>query len=93
MSWRPADLDNAFIPFAKGIGNNTGFTDPVFRERMKEKHGCFPEDDIVLASEEWNERVYSGTAHSWEQLELLKQHWDGPIVLKGIQVSTFSDCR
>ncbi|KAE9362884.1 FMN-linked oxidoreductase [Stipitochalara longipes BDJ] len=44
-----------------------------------------PEDDIILASEEWSECVYSGAAHRWEHLELLQKHWDGPIVLKGIQ--------
>lgn len=24
-------------------------------------------------------------AHSWDQIALLKKHWDGPVVLKGIQ--------
>ena len=43
------------------------------------------EDDIFLASQDWEKDVFSGAAHTWEQLELLKRKWDGPIVLKGIQ--------
>lgn len=43
------------------------------------------EDDILQASREWEAAVFSGAAHTWDQLELLKKEWDGPIVLKGIQ--------
>ena len=85
LSWRPADLDNAYVPFASGIGDQTGFSDPVFRRKFTEKHGKEVEEDIFLASREWEKDVFSGAAHTWEQLELLKKEWDGPIVLKGIQ--------
>lgn len=85
LSWRPADLDNAYVPFASGIGDQTGFSDPVFRRKFKEKHNIEVEDDILQASREWEAVVFSGAAHTWEQLELLKKEWDGPIVLKGIQ--------
>ena len=43
------------------------------------------EDDILQASREWIATFASGAAHTWEQLELLKKEWDGPIILKGIQ--------
>ena len=43
------------------------------------------EDDIFLASQAWEKFVFSGAAHTWDQLDLLKKNWDGPIVLKGIQ--------
>ena len=85
LAWRPADLDNAYVPFASGIGNQTGFSDPVFRRKFKEKHNIEIEDNILLASQEWEQAVFSGAAHTWEQLALLKKEWDGPIVLKGIQ--------
>ncbi|KAI4115184.1 MAG: hypothetical protein LQ345_004164 [Seirophora villosa] len=86
LAWRPADLDNAYIPFASGIGDQTGFSDPVFRSKFAAKHdNKTPEDDVFLASREWEADVFSGAAHTWEELELLKQEWDGPIVLKGIQ--------
>ena len=85
LAWRPADLDSAYIPFMKGIGNKIGFTDPVFREKFKKKFGVAPEEKVLHASQEWTGDVFSGAAHSWERIALLKEHWDGAIVLKGIQ--------
>ncbi|KAL8883503.1 MAG: hypothetical protein Q9215_008191 [Flavoplaca cf. flavocitrina] len=86
LAWRPADLDNAYVPFASGIGDQTGFSDPVFRAKFAKKHNNkTPEDDIFLASREWEADVFSGAAHTWEDLELIKAEWEGPIVLKGIQ--------
>jgi len=86
LAWRPADLDGAYIPFMKGVGNKTGFTDPVFRRKFKEKFNATPEEKPLEASTEWVADVFSGAAHSWEQIAHLRKHWDGPIVLKGIQV-------
>lgn len=85
LSWRPWDLDGAYVPFMKGIGDATGFSDPVFRRKFKEKHGKEIEDDLTNAAIEWTATVFSGAAHTWDQLDLLKANWDGPIVLKGIQ--------
>lgn len=85
LSWRPWDLDSAYVPFMKGIGDATGFSDPVFRRKFKEKHGKEVEEDILNAAIEWQSDVFSGAAHTWDQIELLKKNWDGPIVLKGIQ--------
>ena len=85
LAWRPADLDYAYAPFSTGTGNQVGFSDPVFRRKFKEKHGKEIEDDFILASREWQLDVFSGKAHTWDQLEVLKKNWDGPIVLKGIQ--------
>ena len=85
LGWRPADLDNAYVPFASGIGDQTGFSDPVFRRKFKEMHNQEIEDDVFLASMAWEKAVFSGASHTWDQIGLLKKHWDGPIVLKGIQ--------
>lgn len=86
LAWRPADLDNTHIPFFKGEGNETGFTDPAFREMFaKQSGGKTPEEDPLGASQLWIADVFSGAAHSWEELQHVRQHWDGPIVLKGIQ--------
>ena len=85
LGWRPWDLDHAYVPFMKGIGNAIGFTDPVFRSQFKERHDKEIEDDIPLASQEWVEACFSGAAHSWEQLKVIREHWKGPMVLKGIQ--------
>ncbi|KAH9221622.1 FMN-dependent dehydrogenase-domain-containing protein [Leptodontidium sp. 2 PMI_412] len=87
LASRPADLDGAYVPFMEGIGNTTGFTDPVFRRKFKEKFNATPEEKLLGASNEWVGDVFSGAAHSWEDISHLKKHWDGPIVLKGIQVA------
>lgn len=86
LGWRPTDLDAAYIPFVTGVGNQVGFSDPVFREKLAKKYGGVrPEDNIPLASQEWIGEVFYGASHSWEDLAFLKENWDGPIILKGIQ--------
>ena len=69
----------------KGVGCKTGFSDPVFREKFQKKFNATPEEKVIEASQEWVGDVFSGAAHTWDQIALLKKHWDGPIVLKGIQ--------
>ncbi|KAL5320934.1 hypothetical protein ACEPPN_011744 [Leptodophora sp. 'Broadleaf-Isolate-01'] len=86
LASRPADLDGAYVPCMEGIGNTTGFTDPVFRRKFEEKFNATTEEKLLGASNEWVGDVFSGAAHSWEDISHLKKHWDGPIVLKGIQV-------
>lgn len=98
LGWRPSDMDNGYNPFihADRIGVELGFTDPMFRKKFKEKHGIdigeTPDhehsdigDSVGQAAQEWTKIVFPGHSHSWEDLEFLKKHWDGPIVLKGIQ--------
>ncbi|KAI9744707.1 MAG: hypothetical protein M1818_001632 [Claussenomyces sp. TS43310] len=85
LAWRPSDLDNAYVPFIKGIGNQIGFTDPVFRKNFADKHGGTPEDKLLEASQQWTSDAFPGVSHSWEDIKLLRETWDGPIVLKGIQ--------
>jgi len=29
--------------------------------------------------------MFTGTDHSWEQIAFLRDHWDGPIAVKGVQ--------
>ncbi|KAJ5321479.1 hypothetical protein N7476_004481 [Penicillium atrosanguineum] len=85
LAWRPADLDNAYVPFIKGIGCEVGFSDPVFRARFEKESGTQIEDDIVGASRAWLGQVFAGAPHTWQDLAFVRKHWDGPIVLKGIQ--------
>ncbi|KAK3939645.1 putative fmn dependent [Diplogelasinospora grovesii] len=37
------------------------------------------------AAREWAKIIFPGHPHTWDDIKFLKQHWDGPIVLKGIQ--------
>ncbi|KAL4737673.1 FMN-dependent dehydrogenase [Aspergillus similis] len=93
LGWRPSDLDNGYNPFLRNdnIGVEIGFSDPVFRKRFKEKHGANVEEDVEKAAKEWAHTIFPGTSHGWEDISLLKEHWDGPIVLKGIQ--TVADAK
>lgn len=85
VSWRPMDLDAAYIPFATGTGNAVGFSDPVFRARFAEDNdGDAPEDSPILASRAWISEVFPGEHHTWEDLAHLRELWEGPIVLKGV---------
>lgn len=86
LAWRPADLDQAYIPFFKGVGNQVGFSDPVFRKKFAEGNdGKTPEEAIGKASQAWIASVFAGRSHTWEGLAKLRETWKGKIVLKGIQ--------
>ncbi|PYH89542.1 FMN dependent dehydrogenase [Aspergillus ellipticus CBS 707.79] len=87
LGWRPGDLDNAYNPFlrADDIGVAAGFSDPVFRKGFAERHGKQVEEDMATAAREWAGMIFPGRSHGWEDLGFLKKHWDGPIVLKGVQ--------
>ncbi|RZQ59710.1 lactate 2-monooxygenase [Amycolatopsis suaedae] len=80
LAWRPTDLDHAYLPFLNGEGMACALSDPVFRSRLDKA----PEDDLPSAILRWLGMV-NGADHGWNQLPALREHWDGPIVLKGIQ--------
>lgn len=80
LGWRPRDLDRAYLPFLRGIGTAVYFSDPVFRAGLAKP----PEEDVQAAVLRWLP-MFTGTDHTWDQLPFLREHWDGPIVLKGIQ--------
>ncbi|SCU92482.1 LAME_0F00144g1_1 [Lachancea meyersii CBS 8951] len=87
LGWRPSDLDNAYNPFLRSdsIGAALGFTDPAFREQFKQKYGKEIEEDVKNAAKEWASTIFPEFSHGWEDLKFLREHWDGPIVLKGLQ--------
>lgn len=43
------------------------------------------EDDMHTAAAEWTRTVFPTLSHGWEDIKFLQEHWDGPIILKGIQ--------
>lgn len=87
VGWRPSDLDNGFSPFIRpdNIGVEIGFSDPVFQKYYQDKSGHSVDDNLGAAAAEWMRVAFPGPAHSWEDIKFLQQHWDGPIVIKGIQ--------
>lgn len=80
LGWRPADLDRAYLPFLRGVGTAIPFSDPAFRAGLART----PEEDVMVAVGRWVP-MFTGTALRWDRLDLLRRHWDGPIVLKGVQ--------
>jgi lactate 2-monooxygenase len=80
LGWRPMDLDGAYLPFLRGIGTAIPFSDPAFRAGLDRS----PEEDPMAAVGRWVP-MFTGTALRWERLDLLREHWDGPVVLKGVQ--------
>jgi lactate 2-monooxygenase len=80
LGWRPQDLGRGYLPFLRGVGTAIPFSDPAFRAALARP----PEDDLAAAVR-YRQRIFTGTARSWDRLALLRRHWDGPIVLKGIQ--------
>ncbi|SFO89312.1 FMN-dependent dehydrogenase, includes L-lactate dehydrogenase and type II isopentenyl diphosphate isomerase [Amycolatopsis arida] len=80
LAWRPVDLDQGYLPFLRGEGVAIPFSDPVFRATLDAP----PEDDPGTAILRWLFMV-TGTDRNWDALPFLREHWDGPIVLKGIQ--------
>jgi isopentenyl diphosphate isomerase/L-lactate dehydrogenase-like FMN-dependent dehydrogenase len=80
LGWRPTDLDHAYLPFIRGVGTAVPFSDPVFRAGLERA----PEEDLTPAVLKWVP-MFTGTDRTWDDLPFLREHWDGPIVLKGIQ--------
>jgi L-lactate dehydrogenase (cytochrome) len=73
LAWRPYDLDNGYLPFLRGLGNQNYFADPVFSASAG--------DNPIL---HWAS-LFGNPTLTWEDLAFLREHWDGPIALKGIQ--------
>lgn len=80
LGWRPQDLDRGFLPFLanQGIANYT--SDPVFNARLEK-----PAEEDPGAAGITFAGVFPNPGLTWDQLPWLRERWDGPIVLKGIQ--------
>ncbi|GLZ37823.1 lactate 2-monooxygenase [Actinokineospora sp. NBRC 105648] len=80
LAWRPRDLDQSYLPFLRATGVANAFTDPAFLAGLAKS----PQEDQAMAVLRWVS-LFTGTDKRWDQLPFLREHWDGPIVLKGIQ--------
>jgi L-lactate dehydrogenase (cytochrome) len=81
MAWRPRDLDQAYLPFLRGVGVANYFSDPVFQKAVG---GPITDDNRDTAILHWVANFGNPTL-TWDDLAFLREHWDGPIALKGIQ--------
>jgi hypothetical protein len=82
LAWRPRDLDIAYLPFLRGAGTAVSFSGPAFRAGLAHP----PEKDLGAAVGHWLP-MQAGTDRGWDELGFVRQHWDGPILLKGSSTS------
>lgn len=81
MGWRPRDLDGAFLPFLRGLGNQNFFADPAFQRALG---GPVDEERFGPAVLQWAS-TFGNPTLTWDDLGFLREHWRGPIALKGVQ--------
>ncbi len=79
IGWRPADLDRGFLPFLKGEGLASYFSDPAFQAKLAKP----VTEDPTAAVMHWAQ-MFPNVGLGWDELSFLRDNWDGPIVLKGI---------
>jgi lactate 2-monooxygenase len=79
LAWRPRDLANGFLPFLQGIGVQNFLSDPAFQAMLAKPVDADPEAALLR----WVQ-IYGDTSLTWDDIPFLRQHWHGPIVLKGI---------
>jgi lactate 2-monooxygenase len=80
LGWRPADLDRGYLPFLRNLGIANYTSDPLFRSRLRKP----PEEDPLAAGIAFA-TAFLNPGLSWDELPLIRENWDGPILLKGIQ--------
>lgn len=86
LGWRPADLDRGYLPFLANLGIENYLSDPAFQAGLAQPVAENP----VAAAMHWAQ-MFPNPGLSWQNLAFLREHWDGPIVLKG--VCTVGDAR
>ena len=79
IGWRDRDLENAYLPFFHGEGLGNYLSDPVFTAALDQ-----PADENPRAAVEYFASIFHRTDLTWDDLAFLREHWTGPIVLKGI---------
>ncbi len=79
IGWRPADLQNAYSPFARGDGLANYLSDPTFRAMLN-----LPEKVFDIGAVKKCLPLITNPTITWDDLKFLKEHTKLPIVLKGI---------
>ncbi|MEU7914134.1 lactate 2-monooxygenase [Microbispora bryophytorum] len=79
LAWRPRDLDQAYLPFLRGVGTANYFTDPAFQAGLARPVHEDPNAAVLHFV-----GMFGDPGKTWPDLALLRERWDGPIVLKGV---------
>ena len=79
LAWRPRDLANGYLPFLRSTGIQNYVSDPAFQASL----AGLADGGADAAVLRWTQ-IFGDTSLTWDDLPFLRQHWNGPIVLKGI---------
>jgi len=79
LAWRPRDLGNGYLPFLRGVGIQNYVSDPAFQAGLS----GLADGSADAAVLRWTQ-IFGDMSLTWDDLPFLRQHWNGPIVLKGI---------
>jgi lactate 2-monooxygenase len=77
LAWRPRDLDQAYLPFVRGIGIQNYLTDAAFQASLADSA------DPAAAILQYT-KIFGDCTLTWADLSFARDHWDGPIAVKGI---------
>jgi lactate 2-monooxygenase len=79
LAWRPRDLMSAYLPFLHRMGLANYESDPAFLAGLEKS----PDEDPGGSVLRWMS-MFGDPAKTWDDLVWLREHWSGPIVLKGV---------
>lgn len=79
LAWRPRDLDKAYLPFIQGVGIQNYLSDPAFQAGLVNPIDVDPDSAVLRYTQ-----MFGDLSLTWDDIPFLRQHWNGPIVLKGI---------
>jgi L-lactate dehydrogenase (cytochrome) len=79
LAWRPRDLDRGYLPFLQGVGIQNYLSDPAFRAGQVSSVEEDPQTAILRYTQ-----MFGDLSLTWDDIPFLREHWRGPIVLKGI---------
>ncbi len=79
LAWRPRDLAHAFLPFLQGLGLANYESDPAFLAGLEKS----PREDPTASILHW-QSMFGDPSNTWSDLAWVREHWDGPIALKGV---------
>jgi isopentenyl diphosphate isomerase/L-lactate dehydrogenase-like FMN-dependent dehydrogenase len=79
LAWRPRDLRSGYLPFLSRLGLANYESDPAFLAGLAAR----PDDDPTAVVLHW-QSMFGDPRNTWADLQWVREHWDGPIVLKGV---------
>jgi isopentenyl diphosphate isomerase/L-lactate dehydrogenase-like FMN-dependent dehydrogenase len=79
LAWRPRDIAAAFLPFLRRLGVANYEADAAFVAGLPGPPEEHPDASVL----HWAS-MFGDPTKTWDDLRWLRDHWEGPIVLKGV---------